>query len=97
MDKYAHFNEPQRELDLHKLTREEALQATRDFLDECLGSGVERALIITGKGKHSADGQAILRPAVEDFLRTQDVEYQKAKPNQGGDGALFVRFSKDKK
>jgi len=95
MNKYAHLNKPQKQIDLHKLTRAEALFVVADFLGKCQHEGVERVLIITGKGRHSAQGEAILRPVIEQYLRTRNLNFQDAKPAQGGAGALFVRLTKN--
>ena len=59
-------------VDLHGLFVAEAEQRVHRHLELCEKVGVARTVIITGKGLHSRDGVAKLRPAVEKLLR--DVE-----------------------
>ena len=45
--------EPQRSLDLHGFRAVEAESAVREFIDRASRDGLEKVLIIHGKGKHS--------------------------------------------
>lgn len=82
-----------RQLDLHGLTREEALQALPGFLRSARMAGEKAVLVITGQGLHSADGP-VLQQAVAGWLRDQGralvLEYAPAPRELGGGGALVV-------
>ena len=58
---------PQRILDLHGFKRDDALAALNSFIIESKGLGLEKILIITGKGIHSKNGP-VLRNTVIKFL-----------------------------
>lgn len=81
------------QLDLHGLTREEALQALPRFLLSARQKGQKAALVITGKGNHSAE-EPVLHQAVTSWLRDAGrdlvVEYAPAPREMGGGGALVV-------
>lgn len=59
-------------IDLHGLTKEESLQLVEWKLAE---NGRRRFRVITGKGRHSHNGQAVLRPALEKFFQSRGVSY----------------------
>jgi DNA-nicking Smr family endonuclease len=84
--------QPAGELDLHGLTRDEALKRTRAFLGHAARQGWPVVLIVTGKGLHSSDGP-VLRRAVEGLLddaRELVLEWGVAPRRYGGAGALVV-------
>ncbi|MFP4113567.1 MAG: Smr/MutS family protein [Spirochaetales bacterium] len=76
-------------IDLHGLTVEEALAATRSFLNDCAGRGLRKVLVIHGKGRN---GEGVLRREVRAYLerdpRTGAMGY--AGGPEGGRGALWV-------
>lgn len=82
-----------RQLDLHGLTREEALEALATFLTSARQAGEKAVLVITGQGLHSIDGP-VLQQAVAGWLRDQGrglvLEYAPAPRELGGSGALLV-------
>lgn len=81
------------QLDLHGLTREEALLALPRFLMSARQKGQKAALIITGKGNHSVE-EPVLHQAVTSWLRDAGrdlvLEYAPAPREMGGSGALVV-------
>ncbi len=85
-----------RQLDLHGLTRDEALAALPRFLAAARQAGERGVLVITGQGLHSPEGP-VLQQAVAGWLRDQGrewiLEYAPAPRELGGSGALvlFVR------
>ena len=83
--------EPQAQLDLHGLTAEEALRAVGRFLAECRSNGLEKVLIIHGKGHHSSGGP-VLGSAVRRFLERSPHAgpFGEAEARWGGRGALWV-------
>jgi len=90
--------QPGGELDLHGLTRDEALVRTRAFLAHAARQGWPVVLLVTGKGLHSSEGP-VLRRAVERLLaETQGLvlEWGEAPRRFGGAGALAVFVRKVK-
>jgi DNA-nicking Smr family endonuclease len=84
--------QPAGALDLHGLTRDEALARTRVFLAHAARQGWPVVLLITGKGLHSQEGP-VLRREVERLLATSCdlvLEWGVAPRRHGGSGALAV-------
>lgn len=79
------------ELDLHMLTRREAEIELYDFLARAHDLGLRKVRIITGKGINSPDRESVLRPFVENILKTEKLKFKRAKPNEGGEGAFEVQ------
>lgn len=84
---------PEDQLDLHGLSRQQALEKVRWFLEDAAFQGRRTVLIVTGRGKNSADGP-VLREAVARYLREEGtplvLEWGTAPPRHGGAGALVV-------
>lgn len=82
-----------RQLDLHGLTREEALSALTPFLVSARAAGEQAVLVITGKGSHSAAGP-VLQQVVAGWLRDQGrnlvAEFAPAPGAYGGSGAYVI-------
>lgn len=87
------------ELDLHGLTRDEALTSLARFVAGAYNRGQKAILVITGKGNHSTD-EPVLQGAVASWLRESGkkmvAEFSPAPRKLGGSGA-FVVFLKEKK
>ncbi len=81
------------QLDLHGLTREEALDALPRFLLSAQKKGQKAVLVITGKGIHSAE-EPVLHQAVASWLRDSGratvLEFTPAPSGMGGSGAYVV-------
>ncbi|KAA8493267.1 Smr domain-containing protein [Porphyridium purpureum] len=76
------------EMDLHSLLVHEALEFVEQRLDELAkkpNKGNELQ-IITGRGNHSADGQAKIRPAVVELLDARGLKHDDARDA----GSVFV-------
>lgn len=86
------------ELDLHGMSRDEALDSIRQFITGAYNRGQKAVLVITGKGNHSPD-EPVLQAAVMSWLREGGkkmvAEFAPAPQQMGGAGALVV-FLKDK-
>lgn len=82
-----------RQLDLHGLIREEALEALPRFLKSAIAHGEKAVLVITGKGNNSP-AEPVLQQAVAGWLRdagkSMVVEYAPAPREMGGSGAFVV-------
>jgi len=87
------------ELDLHGLTREEALGSLSRFVTGAFNRGQRAILVITGKGNNSP-AEPVLQSAVASWLRESGkkmvAEFAPAPRQMGGSGA-FVVFLKDNK
>ncbi len=81
------------QIDLHGLTREEALEALSRFLHSARTKGQKAVLVITGKGNHSSE-EPVLHQAVASWLRdagrTTVLEFGPAPREMGGSGAYVV-------
>lgn len=81
------------ELDLHGLTREEALQSLSRFIAGAHARGQKAVLVITGKGNNSPD-EPVLLGAVAGWLqdkgREMVAEFGPAPREMGGSGAFVV-------
>ncbi len=86
------------ELDLHGMSRDEALESIRQFITGAYNREQKAVLVITGKGNNSP-GEPVLRAAVVSWLREAGkkmvAEFAPAPQQLGGSGALVV-FLKDK-
>ena len=84
---------PEATLDLHGLTREEAREKVRYFLEDALYQGRRTVLIVTGRGLGSG-GEPVLRGEIERYLsssvRGWVSEWGRAPRRYGGEGALVV-------
>lgn len=82
-----------RQLDLHGLTREEAIASLGPFLQAARNAGEKGVLVITGKGNHSLEGP-VLQQVVAAWLRDQGrdliTEYAPAPTEMGGSGAFVI-------
>lgn len=84
------------ELDLHGLTRDEAIEALEAFISGAHRRGQQAVLVITGKGNNSP-GEPVLLKAVLGWLAREGKEMVSetvmAPKEMGGDGAVvaFIR------
>ncbi len=85
-------------LDLHGMTQHQAHTALRQFIVSSSLAGRRCVLVITGKGSRSPrtahEARSVLRHRVPQWLnddfRTQVVAVTHARPQDGGEGALYV-------
>ncbi len=89
INKYAQIIED--ELDLHGCYQEDAKNLVYEFLDNARNNKFKRIRIITGKGLHS-DGEGVLKELTQDILRAQNLNFQDAKINEGGSGAINIKI-----
>ena len=97
-------------IDLHGYTLEQANQAIEDFIKKSYLEGVNKLIVVTGKGLHSQNEKdpyvskdlSILKYSVPEFLSTNKslmniiYEIKDAKIEDGGEGAFYVYLKKDK-
>ena len=87
------------QLDLHGLTRDEAIENLERFVKGAYNRGQKGVLVITGKGNNSP-GEPVLKAAVAAWLRDEGkamVSEFVTAPNEMGGGGAFVIFLKEKK
>lgn len=77
-------------VDLHGCTLEQAREAVLQLLDEAKRDGVQVIKIVHGKGQ--INGQALLKTAVNGWLRQLHpvLAFVSAPPRDGGNGAVLV-------
>ena len=87
---------PDDEIDLHGKTRDEAIKIVQKFVIDCYQKNFRSALIITGKGHHSAENAPVLKREVRLWLeRNGDAylsDFQEAPPRFGSSGAIWLNF-----
>ena len=87
---------PDDEIDLHGKTREEAISIVQKFVIDCYQKNFRSALIITGKGHHSAEKFPVLKKEVKLWLERNGESYindfHEAPPRFGGSGAIWLNF-----
>ncbi len=94
-NKYDNLSKPQAELDFHDrgiLTRNEIIKITDEFIQDCRDRGLNKVLIITGKGLHSRNGAPVVKPTVKKHLEVQSYVQRvyESRFDRGGSGALEV-------
>ncbi|MCB1044387.1 MAG: Smr/MutS family protein [Acidobacteria bacterium] len=81
-------------LDLHGKTKDEAIHALTRFVIDAFANGVPSVIVVTGKGKHAASGQATLKPVVERWITQKGARFIKAYAEapraMGGAGAFVI-------
>jgi DNA-nicking Smr family endonuclease len=80
---------PDAELDIHGFTRDEAWKALELFLADSKEKGLEKILVIHGKGNHST-GEAVLKRIVMEFIEHCPFAGESGKGKTGGEGATWV-------
>ncbi|MCF8482983.1 MAG: Smr/MutS family protein [Rhodospirillum sp.] len=86
-------------IDLHGMTQDSAHGALRTFIRRGHGMGWRCVLVITGKGQRAEGGIGVLRRAVPLWLNGTDLRpmilgFSPARPQHGGDGALYVMLKR---
>jgi Uncharacterized protein conserved in bacteria len=78
-------------LDLHGMSAEEAKASIRAFIDAASRAGLEKVLIIHGKGLHS-EGAPVLKKATREALEAHPRagRFGEAAKAEGGSGAVWV-------
>ncbi|KZT10606.1 Smr-domain-containing protein [Laetiporus sulphureus 93-53] len=78
------------EVDLHGLYVKEAITFTERAINDARRCESNKIHLIVGKGLHSSDGVAKLKPAIEELLRKQGLV---AELDQNNSGVLIVNLS----
>ncbi|KAI8096006.1 hypothetical protein BDF21DRAFT_407241 [Thamnidium elegans] len=82
---------PRNEIDLHGLYVKEASQKVEEAIKCCQQAGENDLTIIVGKGLHSPNQIAKLKPAIIELVKKYNVSCQ---PNIPNPGCLYVEFGR---
>ncbi|NND54506.1 MAG: Smr/MutS family protein [Gammaproteobacteria bacterium] len=74
------------------MTRDEAREHLREFIEYCLDKGFRCVRIVHGKGRGSGPRGPVLKNAVNNWLRKWDpvLAFVSAPDMDGGTGAVYV-------
>ena len=98
-----------RSIDLHGYSLEQANKTIEDFINKSYLEGVNKLIVVTGKGLHSQNEKdpyvskelSILKYSVPEFLSTNKslmkiiYEIKEAKIEDGGAGAFYIYLRKN--
>ena len=97
-------------IDLHGYTLEEANRSIENFITKSYKEGINKIIVVTGKGLHSQNEKdpyvsknlSILKYSVPEFISNNQslmkiiLEMQDAKIEDGGGGAFYIFLKKNK-
>ena len=88
---------PQAVLDLHGMTEAEAESAISAFINSSAREGLEKVLVIHGKGLHSEGGRPVLKKAARRVLEAHPLAGRlgEAGRGEGCSGALWVAIRRN--
>lgn len=83
---------PEACIDLHGMTRTQALTELQKFIGDCRSRHIKVAHVVHGKGHQSSQGKPVLKPSVALWLKQMPevLAYTPCLPSDGGEGALYV-------
>ena len=92
---------PEATIDLHGLTRDEAWDALTIFFNDAKNNGLEKVLVIHGKGNHTTAGDpnaGILKNMVRDFIERCPFAGESGYSNgrSGGEGSSWVLLKENR-
>ena len=99
-----------RSIDLHGYSLEEANETIQNFIHRSYDEGVNKLIVVTGKGLHSNNEKdpyvskdlSILKFSVPEFISNDEIlksliyEIQDAKIEDGGSGAFYIILKRKK-
>lgn len=89
-------------LDLHGLNASQAFEALKVFIRNAWLKDLRSVLVVTGRGRNSPDGQAVLRQKLQTWLTKEPFKrvvlaFCTAKPHDGGPGSIYVLLRRFRK
>jgi DNA-nicking Smr family endonuclease len=89
--RYLRIKKADATLDLHGLSRDDALSALEVFFENSRRETFDKVLIVHGKGNHSS-GEAVLKRTVQEFIERCPYagESGQSRSAEGGSGATWV-------
>jgi Uncharacterized protein conserved in bacteria len=93
---------PEAHIDLHGLNADQARVALSSFMKNAYQRNMRTVLVITGRGRNSPEGFAVLRNLISEWLTHEPFKrvvlaFCTARQTDGGLGALYVLLRKYKK
>ena len=99
-----------RSIDLHGFTLEQANQTIEEFIFKAYSQGVNKLIVVTGKGLHSQNEKnpyvskdlSILKYSIPEFIENNNdlmekiIEIKDAKIEDGGQGAFYIYLKRKK-
>ena len=99
-----------RSIDLHGLTLYQPNQKISDFITQSYIAGINKLIVVTGKGLHSENEKnpyvskdlSILKYSVPEFIKNnislmdKIYEFKEAKIEDGGSGAFYIFLKKNR-
>lgn len=104
------YRQKVRSIDLHGYTLDQANQKISDFISQSYIAGINKLIVVTGKGLHSENEKnpyvskdlSILKHSVPEFIKNNKnlmnkiYEFSEAKIEDGGSGAFYIFLKKPK-
>ena len=104
------YRQKVRSIDLHGYTLDQANQKISDFISQSYIAGINKLIVVTGKGLHSENEKnpyvskdlSILKHSVPEFIKNDKnlmnkiYEFSEAKIEDGGSGAFYIFLKKPK-
>ena len=104
------YRQKVRSIDLHGYTLDQANQKISDFISQSYIAGINKLIVVTGKGLHSENEKnpyvskdlSILKHSVPEFIKNDKnlmnkiYEFSEAKIEDGGSGAFCIFLKKPK-
>ena len=98
-------------IDLHGYSLNEANETIKNFIIKCFNDGVNKLIVVTGKGLHSENEKdpyvskdlGILKYSVPEFINSDQeliekiIEIKNANIEDGGEGAFYIFLRKKNK
>ena len=95
---------PEATIDLHGLSRDEAWDALTAFFDDAKTKGLEKVLVIHGKGNHSSEtgssaDTGVLKKMVREFIERCPFAGESGYSNSrsGGDGSSWILLKENRR
>lgn len=93
---------PEAHLDLHGLNALQAFEELKFFIRDSWYKGLRVVLVVTGRGKNSPAGQAVLRRKIQTWLTQEPFKrvvlaFCTALPQDGGPGSLYILLRRFRK
>ena len=102
------YRQKVRSIDLHGYTLDQANQKISDFISQSYMDGINKLIIVTGKGLHSENEKnpyvskdlSILKYSVPEYIKNNKnlmnkiYEFSEAKIEDGGSGAFYIFLKK---
>ena len=104
------YRQKVKSIDLHGYTLDQANQKISDFISQSYIAGINKLIVVTGKGLHSENEKnpyvskdlSILKHSVPEFIKNDKnlmnkiYEFSEAKIEDGGSGAFYIFLKKPK-